>query len=168
MSIKSLLDRISISIQLCSPEDETALAQLLEEIKTLRDEWKTGGPEGLESELDQALAIAERLVDAKPNASTADLAQIEGYVTSIMNALGMDCEPSATVAEESHSAAETAPAAKPTDSAGDEEADDDQIDSELLSLFLGGCEEAISKLEHGLIELEEKPGQPDVLGEVRG
>ncbi|MFT4542772.1 MAG: two-component system chemotaxis sensor kinase CheA, partial [Planctomycetota bacterium] len=43
-----------------------------------------------------------------------------------------------------------------------------QIDSELLSLFLGGCEEAISKLEHGLIELEEKPGQPDVLGEVRG
>ncbi len=141
MSFLSTIERITDALQQCTPEDASSLAGLLAEIQALRNDWKSEGPDGMESEPDAALALAEGLLRKKSEAPGDDLAAIKDFVSKVRSAVGADA-PTAGAAED--------------------------IDDELLQLFLGGCEEALSKIEGGLIELGENPGRTEVWAEVRG
>ena len=148
MSIQSQLDRLASALTCLRPQDPQSRSDLAE---TCRDVFQAvkGGP--LADPLSQALEAAQRVALDIEQDPSGDLALIESVVEWALEAVaalehGERVEPFGSPEKEA----------------------EEQVDSELLGMFLASALDSLSTIEEYLLALEEDPDQPECVTQVRG
>ncbi|MFT5290370.1 MAG: two-component system chemotaxis sensor kinase CheA [Planctomycetota bacterium] len=154
MRLRQLLDQLAVTISFASADEEAGLREVLEHLHGL--ETFEGGD--LPDVLVEALGTAARRVEALIGGTDQES---EGVLPFIEQVHRYACEVNSAL--ESGASLE---GLVPAWLASDEEEEDD-IDDELIGLFVSGCTDTLKDVEGQLLELENNPEPADTIAEIR-
>ena len=152
MSLQQALDRLATSANLCSPTEATGLEDLTKLFDALLGEFSGTAPSEIVNAGTSAGDALGRLVAGSsedPDADFEHVMDMIGYAQAVVGALDGGTDPAEV----------PWPGSEPRQ---------EDVDHELLGMFLGGCDEALLRIEGCLLALDVDSNQPEKVSDMRG